>query len=176
MYLLIILLLPTYADAGTLLKNNMPRCELKVPKEAPTMPIRGTGYYWVEYLYDGFPGNKQLILLIRSKNPMYDFHGTEKSTKFACEELTIIAYLWITASPERPYIDSFDCHWADDAPYPIGDVYFGYVERRGRGRVGLHRAVESWKINIKGDGKGGTIKKMHPSSRVYCTVLPGIDG
>ncbi len=172
LFVSIILLLPAYVDALPKLKNNMSRCELKIPVKWPSMLIRGTGYYWVEYLTKSFPDNKQLILLIRSNVPLYDFRGISKSAKHTCNQQTIINYLWIKPTSKNPYIKSFDCHWADDEPYPLGEAYFGYVGKTG---PGFHKPTESWRIKLKGEGKGGNIEKMDKSLRVYCTVLPPID-
>ena len=174
-FLILIVLL---ASAGQLVnavevKKGMSRCKLEAVEKQFFIPIRGTGYYWGEYLVSNkFHEGMQLLLLIKSSLPVFvDREGMlfEENT---CDKQTIVDYLWLTPPSGKFYIDSFDCHITDDMPIPIAEATVGFVDKV---HMGLQKATLSWSIKVKPFGKGGEIKAVDSSRNVLCTMLPSID-
>jgi hypothetical protein len=164
-----------YAGAGEKYEiiNGSPRCDLNKGAGHFYIPIRGTGYFWLEYVPRGFSNGNQLLILIKSNVPIFKDKTSNGANENTCSDQTIVTHKWIELSPNQ-VIDSFDCHIADDMPLPVGEVVVGMID--GDRKEGLYRATRSWKIFIKPHGIGGEISELSRNSRVYCTILPSIDG
>ena len=147
------------------------RCEFATNTTGYIVPIRGTGYYWIEYLHRGLPEGKRAILLIQSTEPHFADRASASNEPLRCGDQKILDVLWLTKNNKNSH-PAFDCQIADDMPYKSGELVFGFVDKQS---VGLHKSETSWKAIVKPMGKGGRIEKVDSSLRAYCTVLPGID-
>lgn len=159
-----------YADQN--ITRNASRCDVDVSYD-DLFFMRGTGYYWVEYASDVGRPNRQLLMLIASRRPMFRDRPDVSMTPITCEDQTILDFVWIDVGPGQFPIDSFDCHVTNDIPLPPGELVFGNISNHTT--PGLFPAVRSWKATISPGGKGGSIHEMPDDSPVLCTVLPGID-
>jgi hypothetical protein len=133
-------------------------------------PIRGTGYYWLEYLGDFSTekGAKASLLLVQGERPIFPDRAETSTEKSACSQNKIVADLGIV----REGIElSLDCHVVDDQPLPLGEVTIGFLEDS---TPGLRRPISAWRAEVFPQGKGGEIKPID-SSRVLCVVLGAID-
>lgn len=166
------LLLASHAYAEKFhINKGASRCSIHSDFPSYIIPMRGTGYYWLEYIYDGFNGGKSLILLIKSSVPIFiDRVGISKETNL-CKNQAIVDFMFLPEHKKDKYIDSFDCHILDDMALPAGEITFGYLSTGSE--PGFFQSNEAWRAFVK--STEGHIEKIDQGVRVGCTVLPSVD-
>jgi hypothetical protein len=130
--------------------------------------LRGTGYFWLEYIDDSQADHRSLLLLVQGKRPLFADRADVSTERLTCADQTVVADQEIEPQGKRI---SFDCHVVDDEPNPAGELTVGLVDDT---RPGLKKPLSAWRAVVYPQGKGGEIGPIE-TSRVLCTVLPGID-
>lgn len=144
------------------------RCDYPVKAWGFFVGMRGTGYYWVEYIHRHL-GDEVALLLVRGDRPLFADRVTTSAKELKCENMTILAEARFQKGDLHPI---FDCHIADDMPHPLGEVTVGFIEDN---EVGLARPKVAYRALVEPSGRGGTISRLDSTTRVLCPVFPGID-